>query len=125
LIESALDHGRDFRRQLAAGRTGDRQSQGACQAFEDAYILGRWLDACSDPVEAFDGFRRVRIPRVHGVQRLSISNARFKHMHDSAARKESIASGKGSVHDNSDWVWGYDPNGDWNKEPSVPATYAA
>jgi salicylate hydroxylase len=41
--------------------------QGACQAFEDAPILGRWLQACSDPAEAFANFRRVGIPRVHGV----------------------------------------------------------
>jgi salicylate hydroxylase len=59
--------------------------QGACQAFEDAYILARWLDACRNPVEAFTHFRRIRIPRVHGVQRLSFSNARFKHMRDSTA----------------------------------------
>ena len=99
--------------------------QGACQAFEDAYILARWLGACRDPVEAFSNFRRIRIPRVHGVQRLSFSNARFKHMRDSAAQKKSIAAGKGSVHGSSDWVWGYDPIGEWNKEPSVPITYAA
>jgi salicylate hydroxylase len=99
--------------------------QGACQAFEDAYILARWLDACDDPAEAFANFRRVRIPRVHGVQRLSLSNARFKHMRDSAAQKQSIAAGTGSVHGNSDWVWGYDPVGEWDKEPSVPTTYAA
>jgi salicylate hydroxylase len=99
--------------------------QGACQAFEDAYVLGRWLEASRDPVEAFANFRRVRIPRVHGVQRLSISNARFKHMRDKAEQKESINSGKGSVHGNSDWVWGYDPVGDWNKDPVVPAVYAS
>jgi len=99
--------------------------QGACQAFEDSYILGRWLAACSDPVEAFAGFRRVRIPRVHGVQRLSFSNARFKHMRDATAQKESITTGKGSVHGSSDWVWGYDPVTEWNKEPSVPTAYAA
>jgi salicylate hydroxylase len=99
--------------------------QGACQAFEDSYILARWLDACRDPVEAFTNFRRIRIPRVHGVQRLSISNARFKHMRDSAAQKESIAAGKGSVHGSSEWVWGYDPIVEWDKEPSVPTTYAA
>jgi salicylate hydroxylase len=99
--------------------------QGACQAFEDAYILGRWLDACRDPVEAFANFRRIRIPRVHGVQRLSISNARFKHMRDAVTQKESIATGTGSVHGNSDWVWGYDPIGEWNKEPAVPTVYAA
>jgi salicylate hydroxylase len=99
--------------------------QGACQAFEDAYILGRWLEASRDPVEAFAGFRRVRIPRVHGVQRLSLSNARFKHMRDAAKQKEAIAAGQGSVHGNSDWVWGYDPVGDWDKEPVVPTVYAA
>jgi salicylate hydroxylase len=99
--------------------------QGACQAFEDAYILARWLEACRDPVEAFGNFRRIRIPRVHGVQRLSFSNARFKHMRDSAAVKESIASGKSSVHGNADWVWGYDPIDEWDKEPVVPTAYAA
>jgi salicylate hydroxylase len=98
--------------------------QGACQAFEDAYILARWLEACRDPVEAFANFRRVRIPRVHGVQRLSLSNARFKHMRDSAAQKESIASGKGSAHGNSEWVWDFDPVGAWDKDPIVPAVYA-
>jgi salicylate hydroxylase len=99
--------------------------QGACQAFEDAYILARWLEACRDPVEAFANFRRIRIPRVHGVQRLSFSNARFKHMRDSAAQKASIASGTSSVHGNTDWVWRYDPIGEWDKEPSVPTAYAA
>jgi salicylate hydroxylase len=99
--------------------------QGACQAFEDSYILGRWLDACPDPVEAFANFRRVRIPRVHGVQRLSLSNARFKHMHDAAEQKEKIAARTGSVHGNSEWVWGFDPVNEWDKEPSVPTAYAA
>lgn len=99
--------------------------QGACQAFEDAYILGRWLQASGNPAEAFTNFRRVRIPRVHGVQRLSFSNARFKHMHDSSAQKASIAAGKGSVHGTADWVWAYDPIVEWDKEPSVPIAYAA
>jgi salicylate hydroxylase len=99
--------------------------QGACQAFEDAYVLGRWLEASPDPIEAFANFRRVRIPRVHGVQRLSISNARFKHMRDKTVQKEAIDAGKGSVHGNSDWVWGYDPVNDWNKEAVVPAMYAS
>jgi salicylate hydroxylase len=98
--------------------------QGACQAFEDSYILARWLEARPDPVEAFANFRRVRIPRVHGVQRLSIENKNFKHMRDSAQQKEAITSGKRGVHGNIAWVWGYDPVGEWNKEPDVPATYA-
>ena len=99
--------------------------QGACQAFEDAYILARWLDACGDPAEAFANFRRVRIPRVHGVQRLSFSNSRFKHMRDATAQKQSIAAGTGSVHGNSEWVWGYDPVHEWDREPFVPTAYAA
>src|SRR6476619_554380 len=70
--------------------------QGACQAFEDAFVLGRWLEASRDPVEAFANFRRVRIPRVHGVQRLSISHARFKHNRASAAQKDQIASCRSS-----------------------------
>jgi len=99
--------------------------QGACQAFEDSYILGRWLEACRAPAEAFANFRRIRIPRVHGVQRLSLSNARFKHMRDATAQKEAVAAGTGSVHGNSEWVWGYDPVGEWDKEPVVPTAYAA
>jgi len=99
--------------------------QGACQAFEDAYVLARWLDACGDPTEAFANFRRIRIPRVHGVQRLSLANARFKHLRDANAQKQSIAAGTGSVHGNSHWVWAYDPITEWNKEPAVPTTYAA
>ncbi len=98
--------------------------QGACQAFEDAYILARWLDACRDPVEAFASFRRIRIARVHAVQRLSLANARFKHMRDSAQQKDLISSGKGSVHGTAEWVWAYDPVGGWDKDPIVPAVYA-
>ncbi len=102
--------------------------QGAGQAFgKDSYIL--WPLAPSLPrsaaIEAFANFRRVRIPRVHGVQRLALANARFKHMRDSAVQKESITTGKTSVHGNADWVYGYDPIGAWDKEPTVPTAYAA
>jgi len=99
--------------------------QGACQAFEDSYILGRWLSTSSDPVAAFANFRRVRIPRVHGVQRLSLSNAKFKHMRNAAEQKDAIAAGTGSVHGTSEWVWGFDPVREWDKDPSVPTVYAA
>ena len=99
--------------------------QGACQAFEDAYILGRWLEACSDPVEAFAGFRRIRIPRVHGVQRLSLANNRFKHMDSATLQKQAMASGHGGFHGNIEWVWGFDPVAAWDREPDVPAIYAA
>ena len=32
---------------------------------------------------------------------------------------------KSSVYGSSEWVWGYDPVGEWDKEPSVPTVYAA
>ncbi len=94
--------------------------QGACQAFEDGYILARWLKACPDPVEAFANFRRIRIPRVHAVQRISMANARFKHMHDAAAQKALVASGKASTQGHTEWLWGYDPTTEWDKESTVP-----
>jgi hypothetical protein len=29
------------------------------------------------------------------------------------------------VHGSSEWVWGYDPVREWDKEPVVPTAYAA
>jgi salicylate hydroxylase len=94
--------------------------QGACMAFEDAYILARWLDARrDDPVEALRNFRRIRIPRVHGVQRISFAYAKLKHMRDRVAQKELIAKAKaGGI--NSEWIWGFDPVEGWDKTPHVP-----
>ena len=99
--------------------------QGACQAFEDSYILARWLDACP---RSGRGVRQLP-PRPHSARAwraaaLDLQCPLQAHARQRGA-KESIAAGKGSVHGNSDWVWGYDPIADWNKEPSVPATYAA
>ena len=99
--------------------------QGACQAFEDAYILARWMAECrGDAEQAFRNFRRIRIPRVHAVQRISIANAHFKHMRDAAQQKALIASGKRGVQSHVEWLWGYDPVADWDKVPSVPEVEA-
>ncbi|MGH7091519.1 MAG: FAD-dependent monooxygenase [Stellaceae bacterium] len=104
--------------------------QGACQAFEDAYVLARWMAECrGSPAAAFQNFRGVRIPRVHAVQRISIANAHFKHMRDAAQQKALIAAGKGSVQSHVEWLWSYDPVADWNKVPTspeieLPARYA-
>jgi salicylate hydroxylase len=96
--------------------------QGAGQAFEDAYTLARWLDAGrDDPEEALRNFRRVRIPRVHGVQKVSFSNARFKHLRDRDARNTLLQSPKGEKRvNNMDWIWGYDPVDGWDRDPVVP-----
>jgi len=94
--------------------------QGACQAFEDAYTLARWLDAMrGDPAAAFANFRRIRIPRVHGVQRRSFANARIKHMHDRVAQKAILAQENKA--DPMEWICGYDPVAGWNEPPAVPS----
>ncbi len=93
--------------------------QGACQAFEDAYILARWLDACpGNPAEAFANFRRVRIPRVHAVQRRAARAARLKHMRDPEAQRALLE--KGGTEGDMSWVLGFDPVADW-QTAVVPA----
>jgi salicylate hydroxylase len=96
--------------------------QGAGQAFEDAYTLARWLEALpDDPEAAFANFRRIRIPRVHGVQKVSIANARFKHLRDRDVRKALLDSPKDQKPvNNLEWVWSYDPIDGWDKDPKVP-----
>jgi salicylate hydroxylase len=82
------------------------------------------MAACGDAEEAFANFRRIRIPRVHGVQRLALANLSFKHMKDSTAQKEAIAAGKGSMHGNNDWLYGYEPATEWDRTPVVAGQYA-
>jgi salicylate hydroxylase len=93
--------------------------QGAGQSFEDAYILARWLDAeRHDPVEALGNFRRIRIPRVHAVQRRSLANARMKHTVDRKVQKAWLS--KEETADGMAWIWGFDPVQAWDKVPTVP-----
>ncbi len=59
------------------------------------------------------------------MQRLSLANAKFKHMRDAMEQKTLIASGERSVHGNIDWVWGYDPSVEWNTAPVIPSVELA
>ncbi|MGC1353102.1 MAG: FAD-dependent monooxygenase [Xanthobacteraceae bacterium] len=94
--------------------------QGAAQAFEDAYILARWLAAMPhDPVKAIENFRRIRIPRVHAIQRRSSSIVRSKHGYD--PQNGSTSRAKIDAVDAMAWIWGYDPISDWDKVPTTPA----
>jgi salicylate hydroxylase len=92
--------------------------QGASQAFEDAYILARWLGAMPhDPVAALANFRRVRIPRVHNVQRRSASIVRAKHDYEQKGGDASRA--RVDAVDAMAWIWGYDPIDAWDKVPET------
>jgi len=93
--------------------------QGAAQAFEDAYILARWLAALpAYPAAALESFRRIRIPRVHAVQRSSSSIVRAKHDYD--PRSADTARAKVDAVNAMAWIWGYDAVTAWDREPAVP-----
>jgi salicylate hydroxylase len=64
-------------------------------------------------------FRRIRIPRVHGVQRTSLAAARMKHMRDRDVQKDRLAKAGGNI--GFGWIWEYDPVASWDKVPVVPA----
>ena len=94
--------------------------QGAAQGFEDAYILARWLAAMpGDPLEAMANFRRVRIPRVHAVQRRSAAIVRAKHDYDPQGADATGA--KVDAVDAMAWIWGYDVAASWNEPPELPS----
>jgi salicylate hydroxylase len=93
--------------------------QGAAQSFEDAYILARWLAALpADPAAAMENFRRIRIPRVHAVQRSSSTIVRTKHDYD--PREPDSARAKVDAVDAMAWIWGYDVVAAWDQAPAVP-----
>jgi salicylate hydroxylase len=94
--------------------------QGAAQAFEDAYILGRWLGAMpGNPAAALENFRRIRIRRVHSVQRYSSNIVRTKH--DYVPQAKNAAHAKVDAVDAMAWIWGYDAVSAWDREPAAPA----
>jgi salicylate hydroxylase len=96
--------------------------QGACQAFEDGYILARWLESEKDPLAALAHFRRVRMPRVHAVQNRSALNASAKRLPTPEARKAAFGEAGGVAAAGAmDWIMSYDPVADWNKTGTIPA----
>jgi salicylate hydroxylase len=95
--------------------------QGACQAFEDGYILARWLDAEKNPAEALSTFRRVRMPRVHAVQNRSALNARAKRLPTAEDRKAAFREAGMAAASAMDWILAYDPVTQWNESGSIPA----
>ena len=93
--------------------------QGAAQAFEDAYILARWIAAMpGDLAAAARNFRRIRIPRVHAVQRRSSAIVRTKH--DYAPQSRNTERAKVDAVDAMAWIWGYDPVNAWDQVPTGP-----
>ena len=60
---------------------------------------------------------------MHGVQRLSNANNRYKHMADADKQKKDLAA-VGGTKGKTAWVWGFEPVQEWDKAPVVPEAYA-
>jgi salicylate hydroxylase len=95
--------------------------QGACQAFEDGYILARWLAAESDLGKALAGFRRARMPRVHAVQRRSALNASAKRLPTPEARSAAFRESGIAAASAMEWIMAYDPETQWRTAGRLPA----
>jgi salicylate hydroxylase len=92
--------------------------QGAAQAFEDAYILARWIAAApGNLTAAARNFRRIRMPRVHAVQHRSSAIVRTKH--DYAPQLRNTERAKVDAVDAMAWIWGYDPVSAWDRLPKA------
>jgi salicylate hydroxylase len=94
--------------------------QGACQAFEDGYVLARWLTAEKDPSTACSNFRRVRMPRVHAVQNRSALNASAKRLPTAEERKAAFREAGLAAAGAMEWIYVYDPVSDWKTPGSIP-----
>ena len=92
--------------------------QGANMAFEDAYVLARWLDASADdPDAALAGYEAVRKPRATRVQQLSRTEVHLKKVHsnwDRMRREFAFLTRHGSTTSGIyRWIFGYDPVTQW------------
>ena len=101
--------------------------QGASQAFEDAYVLARWLDAGRDDIAAaMAGFRDVRIPRAHAVQRQSFLNSKLVHAGDWEQRQQAFEARKrsGDTPLGMSWIYDYEPAEEWSIRREYPLSSA-
>jgi salicylate hydroxylase len=92
--------------------------QGANMAFEDAYVLARWLRASADDAgTALAGYEAARKPRATRVQQLSRTEVGFKKIHsnwDRMRREYVFLTRHGSTTAGVyRWIFGYDPVAQW------------
>jgi salicylate hydroxylase len=94
--------------------------QGANMAFEDAYVLAKWLNASADdPAAALTGYEAARKPRATRIQQLSRTEVHFKKVHSAwdRLRREFVfvtrhGSTTGGVYRS---IFGYDPITQWRE----------
>ena len=92
--------------------------QGACQAFEDAYILARWLAQPGDlprPCEFPPHPHPARARRAAPLLRDCPDQTRVR-----TARSEYGRRRKVDAVDAMAWIWGYDPVNAWDQAWTIP-----
>ncbi len=93
--------------------------QGASMAFEDSYVLAKWLGANrDDPERALAGYESIRKPRASRVQALSRTEVAFK---DASSlvhhlkREWTYLTRHGTTQAAAyKWIFGYDPVTQWH-----------
>jgi salicylate hydroxylase len=98
--------------------------QGANMAFEDAYVLARWLNAGREnPNAALTNYEAVRKPRATRLQQLSRTEVHFKKIHsdwDRLRREFAFLTHHGSTTGGIyRWIFGYDPVTQWQGHKSA------
>ncbi|MGW0817243.1 FAD-dependent monooxygenase [Streptomyces viridiviolaceus] len=100
--------------------------QGAAQALEDAYVLGRWLAVrADDPEAALAAFRDVRIPRAHAIQRQSRLNSKLVHAGDWERRQDAFRAreARGDTPLGMNWIYAYDIESQWAHRVEYPLSH--
>ena len=93
--------------------------QGACMAFEDSYVLAKWLgENRDDPEHALAGYEAVRKPRASRVQSLSRTEVAFKNISSPVQRLKrqlTYLARHGSTPEQAyKWMFDYDPVTQWH-----------
>jgi salicylate hydroxylase len=92
--------------------------QGAAMAFEDSYVLAKWLATHrDDAAAALAGYEAVRKPRASRVQALSRTEVGFKKITspwEKLRREWTYLTRFGSTYAQVyQWIFQYDPVADW------------
>jgi salicylate hydroxylase len=100
--------------------------QGAAMAFEDSYILARWLaEHRDDPERALAGYEAIRKPRATRLQNYSRTEVRFKKLTTplDRLRREWVYLTKYGTTTASIYqgIFGYDPVAEWRGARSASA----
>ena len=105
-------------------------AQGANMAFEDAYVLARWLrHEADDPAAALAGYEAARKPRATKIQQLSRTEVRFKKQHTpwdrlrrqvTFVREHRVSTG-GAFR----FMYSYDPVQQWQGGARAPSSRTA